>query len=222
MAWTAQRHELLATVLEMDRLGLVSGTSGNASVRITRASDPDAFLITPAALPYPAMTPDQLVPVNGELEPLEGDGVPSSESLLHLAIYRARPDVGAVMHTHSVHATALGIAGRSLPPIVDELVVHVGGPVEVARYGFPGTDDLAQAGVAALGDRRAVLLPHHGMFAVADTAVEALRVCTLVERVAQIFIEAEAIGGAEELPAESIEKERRMYLNRTGERAGLN
>ena len=216
MAWKAQRNELLATVLEMDRLGLVSGTSGNASVRIEAASHPDAFLVTPAALPYPAMTPDQLVPVNGELEPIEGDGVPSSESLLHLAIYRARPDVGAVMHTHSVYASALAVAGRPLPPIVDELVVYAGGQVEVAEYGFPGSEELAQAGVAALGDRRAVLLRHHGMFAVADTAPEALRVCALVERVAQIFVNAAAIGGAKEVPAESFKAERRMYLERTG------
>jgi L-fuculose-phosphate aldolase len=185
-------------------------------VRIDVPSDPDAFLITPAALPYPAMTPDQLVPLNGDLEPVEGDGVPSSESLLHLAIYRARPDVGAVMHTHSVYATALGVANRSLPPIVDELVVYVGGGVELAEYGFPGTVELARAGVDALGDRRAVLIPHHGMFAVADTAFEALRVCALVERVAQVFINAEAIGGAIRVPRSSFEAERRVYLKRAG------
>jgi L-fuculose-phosphate aldolase len=216
MAHDSQRDELLAAVLEMDRLGLVSGTSGNASARIDVPSQPDAFLVTPAALPYPTMTPDQLVPVNGELEPIEGDGVPSSESLLHLAIYQARPDVSAVMHTHSVLATALGVAGRPLPPIVDELVVYVGGQVEVAKYGFPGTQELAQAGVDALGDRRAVLIPHHGMFAVADSLTEALRVCALVERVAQVFINAEMLGGARTVPSESFEAERKMYLKRAG------
>jgi L-ribulose-5-phosphate 4-epimerase len=216
MAHDSQRDELLAAVLEMDRLGLVSGTSGNASVRISVPSEPDAFLVTPAALPYPTMTPNQLVPVNGDLRPTEGDGVPSSESLLHLAIYRARPDVNAVMHTHSVYATALGVAGRPLPPIVDELVVYVGGQVEVAEYGFPGTQELAQAGVDALGDRRAVLIPHHGMFAVADSLAEALRVCALVERVAQVFINAEAIGGARVVPSDSFAAERKMYLKRAG------
>ncbi len=123
MALKTQRDELLAAVLEMDRLGLVSGTSGNASVRIIDAPGPNTFLVTPAALPYSTMTPDQLVAVGDDLEPIEGDGVPSSESLLHLAIYRARPDVNAVMHTHSVYATTLGVAGRPLPPIVDDVVV---------------------------------------------------------------------------------------------------
>jgi len=214
MAHDPQRGELLAAVLEMDRLGLVSRTSGNASVRINVPTEPDAFLVTPAALPYPVMTPDQLVPVNGELNSVEGDGVPSSESLLHLAIYRARSDVSAVMHTHSVYATALGVVGRPLPPIVDELVVYVGGQVEVAEYGFPGTQKLAQAGVEALGDRRAVLIPHHGMFAVADSLAEALRVCALVERVAQVFINAEMVGGARKVPPESFKAERKMYLKR--------
>lgn len=216
MALITQREELLGAVKEMDRLGLVSGSSGNASVRIDVPGSPDAFLITPAALPYPLMTSDQLVAVDNDLNPIDGEGVPSSESLLHLAIYRARPDVKAVMHTHSVHATALGVAGRPLPPIVDELVVYAGGQVEVAEYGFPGTDALAQAGVNALGDRRAVLIPHHGMFAVADTVSEALRVCAMVERVAQVFINAEAIGGAKEVPEESFKAERLMYLERAG------
>ena len=216
MALITQRDELLAAVKEMDRLGLASGSSGNASVRIDVPGSPNAFLVTPAALPYPSMTSDQLVAVDDDLNPIDGDGVPSSESLLHLAIYRARPDVNAVMHTHSVYATALGVASRPLPPIVDELVVYVGGQVEVADYGFPGTDALAQAGVEALGDRRAVLIPHHGMFAVADTVSEALRVCALVERVAQVFINAEAIGGAKEVPEESFKAERLMYLERAG------
>ena len=214
MALITQRDELLAAVKEMDRLGLVSGSSGNASVRIDAPGSPNAFLVTPAALPYPTMTSDQLVAVDDALNPI--DGVPSSESLLHLAIYRARPDVNAVMHTHSVYATALGVAGRPLPPIVDELVVYVGGQVEVAEYGFPGTDALAEAGVDALGDRRAVLIPNHGMFAVADNVSEALRVCALVERVAQVFINAETIGGAKEIPGESFKAERRMYLVRAG------
>ena len=216
MALITQRNELLATVKEMDRLGLVSGSSGNASVRIDAPGSPNAFLVTPAALPYPSMTSDQLVSVDDDLNAIDGGGVPSSESLLHLAIYRARPDVNAVMHTHSVYATALGVAGRPLPPIVDELVVYVGGQVEVAEYESPGSDALAQAGVDALGDRRAVLLPHHGMFAVADTVSEALRVCALVERVVQVFINAETIGGAKEVPKESFKAERRMYLERAG------
>ena len=216
MALITQRDELIEAVKEMDRLGLVSGSSGNASVRIDATGSPNAFLITPAGLPYPSMTSDQLVAVDNDLDPIDGDGVPSSESLPHLAIYTARPDVNAVMHTHSLHATALGVAGRPLPSIVDELVVYVGGAVQVAKYGFPGTEALAQAGVDALGDRRAVLIPHHGMFAVADTVSEALRVCALVERVAQIFINAEAIGGAKEVPEESFKAERRMYLERSG------
>ena len=216
MALITQRDELLEAVKEMDRLGLVSGSSGNASVRIDAPGSPNAFLITPAGLPYPSMTSDQLVTVDNDLKPVNGNGVPSSESLLHLAIYTARPDVNAVMHTHSLHATALGVAGRPLPSIVDELVVYVGGAVQVAKYGFPGTEALAQAGVDALGDRRAVLIPNHGMFAVADTVSEALRVCALVERVAQVFINAEAIGGAKEVPEGSFKAERRMYLERSG------
>ena len=127
MALITQRDELLAAVKEMDRLGLVSGSSGNASVRIDAPGSPNAFLVTPAALPYPTMTSDQLVAVDDALNPIDGDGVPSSESLLHLAIYRARPDVNAVMHTHSVYATALGVARTPLTQNRESCFLRVAG-----------------------------------------------------------------------------------------------
>ncbi len=214
--WDAERAELLAAVREMDRLGLVSGSSGNASVRLVAEPGAEAYLITPAGVPYPGMTAADLVAVDGELEPLEGDGVPSSESLLHLAIYRARPDVGSVMHTHSVCASALSVTGTPIPPVVDELVMYVGGQVEVAEYGFPGTPELADRGVQALGERAAVLLRHHGMCAVGKSPAAALRVCELVERVAQIYIHAQALGGARVLPDDALEAEAAVYRMRAG------
>jgi L-fuculose-phosphate aldolase len=178
----------------------------------------ERYLITPTGLPYTQMTVADLVAVDGDLETVDGGGVPSTESMLHLAIYRARPDVGAVIHTHSVHATALAVAGRPLPPVVDEMVVYLGGQVEVADYGFPGSEELAAAAVRALGDRRAALLRNHGLCCVGATPEEALRVCDLTERLAKIFLIAESAGGALKLPQEAIEAERAAYLMRSGTR----
>jgi L-fuculose-phosphate aldolase len=202
----------------MDRLGLVSGASGNASMRLPGERGQERYLITPTGLPYGQMTAADLVAVDGDLEPVDGGGIPSTESMLHLAIYRARPDVGSVMHTHSVHATALAVAGRPLPPVVDEMVVYLGGQIEVADYGFPGSEELASAAVRALGDRRAALLRNHGLCGVGATPEEALRVCDLAERLAKIFLLAESAGGALKLPQEAIEAERAAYLMRSGMR----
>ncbi len=200
----------------MVRLGLVSGSSGNASARLPADATRERYLITAAGKDYATLGPSGLVVVDGDLEPVDGEAVPSTESQLHLAIYRARPDAGSVIHTHSVYATALAAAGRPIPPIVDEVVVQLGGQIEVADYAFPGSQELAEAAVRALGDRRAVLLRNHGLCAVGATPAEALQAASLAERASQIFLLAESAGGAVLLPPDAIAAERAVYLMRHG------
>ena len=211
-----ERLSLLAAAQEMARLGLVARSSGNVSVRLDDPSGEERYLITPAGVPYGRMTAADLVLVNGELEPVEDEGIPSSESLMHLAIYRARPDVRSIMHTHSIHASAAAVAGKAIPPVVDEMVISVGGGVEVADYGFPGSEELAENVVRALGERRAVLLRNHGLCVAAGSPEEALAIAVLVERVAHIFFAAEAAGGAICLPEDSIESEQAIYRMQAG------
>ncbi len=211
-----ERTSVLAAAQEMARLGLVAGSSGNVSVRLEDESGEERYLVTPAGLPYERMTAADLVPVNGELEPVEGEGIPSSESLMHLAIYRARPDVRSIIHTHSIYASAAAVAGKAIPPILDEMTISIGGQVDVAEYGFPGSDELAGNVVRALGDRRAVLLRNHGLCTAAGSPEEALAIAVLVERVAQIFFAAEAAGGAITLPNDSIETEEAIYRMKAG------
>ena len=165
----------------MLRLGLVSGTSGNASGR-----DGDEVLITPAGLPYEQMTEEDLVAIGMDGEPAGGEGEPSSERRVHLAIYAARPDVGAVVHTHSVHATAWSFLGEPLHTGTEELEAAVGGEVLTARFAPTGTDEIAAAAVEALGERRALLLARHGVVAVGETPAAALATCEALERQAQI------------------------------------
>ncbi|MDA0232052.1 MAG: class II aldolase/adducin family protein [Chloroflexi bacterium] len=211
-----ERETLIAAVRELDSRGLVSGSSGNVSLRLPFEGGDERYLITPAGVTYDLLDAAGLVVVDGELEPVGAELVPSTESLLHLGIYRNRPDVNAIVHTHSLFASVAAVTSTHIPPIVDEMVVYIGGPIEVADYGFPGTPELAAAGVEALGDRRAVLLRNHGMCAVAPTLAEAMRVAVLVERVAQIYVHAETIGGATELPEFAVDAERQVYLMRSG------
>ena len=213
---TNPRQQLHAAVVEMERRGLVAGSSGNASVRLAPVNDEERYLITPAGLPYEEMTPDDLVEVDEAIEPVNGEGIPSTESALHLGIYRQRSDVGAVVHTHSLYASVSAVIGKPIPPIVDEMVVYLGGPVEVAEYGFPGTEELAEAAVDALGDRRAVLLRNHGMCAVGETIEAALRNAVLVERIAQVYAFAQMAGGATLVPENAVEAERAVYTMRYG------
>ena len=101
-------------------------------------------------------------PLNGK--PASSGGMrPSSETRLHLEIYRRRADVRAVAHTHSIYASAAAVVGRDIPPLIDEMLLTIGGPVKVSSYAFPGTQELAEAAYTALGDRNAALLRNHGV-----------------------------------------------------------
>jgi ribulose-5-phosphate 4-epimerase/fuculose-1-phosphate aldolase len=163
------RSAVVEAAREMLRLGLVSGSSGNVSARAG-----EGLLITPAGLRYEHMTEDDLVAVGMDGELAEGQREPSSERRVHLAIYAARPDVGAVVHTHSVHATAWSHLDEPLDDVL------------TARFAPTGTDEIAAAAVEALGDRNSVLLARHGVVAVGSTPADALDTCVALERQAQI------------------------------------
>lgn len=202
--------EVLDAVRRIVDAGLVSGASGNVSRRIATA-DGDLIAITASRVPYHRFTIDDVLVVDFEVEPVRGEGVPSSESLAHVAIYRARPDVGAVIHSHPVHASAFAAACAPIPAVLDEQVVTLGGPVEVAEYGPSASEQLAQHAVAALGDRAAVLLRHHGAIAVGADLEEAVAVAELTERVAKVCALAASLGGARPLPDDIVRAEQKVY-----------
>jgi L-fuculose-phosphate aldolase len=204
------RTEVAAAVQQIVGAGLVSGASGNVSRRV-RTLDGDLIAITSSRVPYHLFSADNVVVVDFEIDPVDGDGVPSSESLLHAAIYRARPDVGAVVHTHSVYASAFAVAGEAVPPILDEQVLILGGGIAVAEYAPSASQELADQALLALGDRAAVLLRHHGAVGVGADLGEAVAVVALVERIAQIRLTTRQLGAPVELPADVVAKERAVY-----------
>jgi L-fuculose-phosphate aldolase len=149
---------------------------------------------------------------------VEGNLRPTSELKMHLAILRARDDIGGVVHTHSTYASAFAAAHRDVPPIIEDLAQVVGGPVACADYALPGTDDLARNAVRALGSKGGVLLANHGVVGVGPTAAEALRVCQIVEKGAQIHWIAMALGGSVALPEHDVDYLRLMYLTQYGQK----
>ncbi len=175
------RSAVVEAAREMLRLGLVTGSSGNVSAR-----DGASVLITPAALAYEEMSEENLVELGADGEAVDEDARPSSERRVHVAIYAARPEVAAVVHTHSVHATAWSFLDEPLDTGTEELAAAVGGAVMTARHVPTGTDEIAAAAIEALGDRGAVLLGRHGVVAVGATPAEALARCVVVERQAQV------------------------------------
>lgn len=172
------RADVADTAREMHRLGLVAGTAGNVSMR-----DDDGIHITPSALRYEHMTEADVVTLDPAGTRIAGEREPSSERRVHLAVYAARPDVRAIVHTHSGHATAWSTTGRPLmTPAIERAA---GDAVEVARRAQAGTQAIAAAAVDALGDRAAALLEGHGVLAVNRAPGRALELSILLEREAR-------------------------------------
>jgi L-fuculose-phosphate aldolase len=165
----------------MHRAGLVVGTAGNVSAR-----EGELVHITPRALPYEGMSEGDVVTLSLAGEVVEGGQEPSSERRVHLAIYAARPEIMAIVHTHSVHATAWSFLGGPLDNGTEELELVAGGPVRTAAQAAPGSDAIAQAAVEALEGRRAALLARHGVLGLGESPARALDVCAVVEQQAEL------------------------------------
>jgi len=177
------RVDVLDTARRMRRDGLAVASTGNVSAR-----EDDHVHVTPSGLPYEDMETEDIVTLTLAGEVLRGDRPPSSERLVHLAVYRAMPDVGGVVHTHSPHAVAWSFRGEELDTRSEELDIYAGGAVRTAPYTATGSQDLAEAALAALEGRRAVLLARHGVLAVGGTPQQALDTAHVVERQAQVAL----------------------------------
>jgi len=173
------------------KTGLVSGTWGNVSQRIGAHH----MAVTPSGADYLSLTPDDIVIVNLKDGSYEG-AKPSAEKRLHMAIYNARKDVTAVIHTHAVNASTVAAARREIPPILDDLAQIVGPSVRVADYALPGTKRTVKGALKALKGRNAALLANHGAVCVGRSMEEAFVCCEVLEKACKAFIEAEFLGGA--------------------------
>jgi L-fuculose-phosphate aldolase len=182
------RRDIVTTGRALDEAGLVPGKSGNVSCRV-----PGGLLITPSGVPYAELEADDLVVVDARGAVLAGSRRPSSEWPMHAAVYASRPDVAAIVHTHSPRATALACAGRGIPAF-HYMIALAGGDVRCTPYATFGTDELATNAVRGLDGRRAVLLGNHGVLAVGGSLRAACAVAFEVENLALQYLEIKAAG----------------------------
>ena len=216
MAYDELKDEVIAACRELVRLGLTAGTSGNVSVRVPGEA---RIVASPSSVAYDVMATDDVCVVDVDSgDQVEGDRNPTSELLMHLAVYRARADAGAVIHAHTTHTTALSLLGRGVPPIMDEQIGLLGGEVALCPHMLPGSEALAAAVVEHLGDRRAVILAHHGMLGCGRDARQAVAVCQAADRLASIYLLALQANAGEPatLPEEAQRLERMYYDLQTG------
>ena len=209
--WREEKKVVLEAAQQMPEKGLVVGTAGNISLRLPPEGERELLAITPSSQPYDSLVVDdiQIVDFNGKT--IEGNLRPSMETMLHIGIYQSRKNVNAVIHTHSVFASAVSVAGRDIPPILDDQIAFLGGSIKLARHALSSSREQVVNVVAALGDRNAVLLPNHGAIGTGRTMRDAFTACELIEKTARIYLLALSTGTVNHLPAEAIEVEKALY-----------
>jgi L-fuculose-phosphate aldolase len=184
----ALRRQIVATCRQMNALGINQGTSGNVSAQVR-----GGLLITPSGVPYDALAPAGIVALAPDGS-VRGAGKPSSEWRFHVDILAARPDVGAIVHTHSNHATALACLRREIPAFHYMVAAAGGDTIRCARYATFGTQALSDHALAALDGRRACLLANHGVIATGRDLAAALALAVEVETLAHQYLLALQVG----------------------------
>lgn len=162
---------------------LFAGTSGNLSVY---GKETDTMVITPTSVAYETITPEDMSVIRLDGTVLEGPYRPSSEWRMHAAIYEAKPETGAVIHTHSPYATAFAVNNRNIPAILIEMAFFLGGDVPLAKFAVPGTKEVGTEAVKVLTDRTGCLLANHGVLAVGKDLEQAHLRAVYIEDAAKI------------------------------------
>jgi len=195
---THLREQLLATARKLAELGLNRGTAGNFSVR-----DGDGFLVTPSGMAVDTMTPHDMVRMDFDGD-AQGERRPSSEWRFHRDILHARPEAGAVIHTHAMFATTLACLRRDIPPFHYMIAMAGGDSIRCAPYVLFGTQELSGAALLALQDRQACLLANHGMIAVGRDLEAALAMTVEVETLCEQYWRTLQAGGPTLLTAQEM------------------
>lgn len=200
--------------LELPRNRLVVWTSGNVSGR-----DPETGLVVikPSGVRYDELTPQDLVVVDLDGGVVEGGLRPSSDTAAHLYIYRHRPDVGGIVHTHSPYATAFAVVGRSIPACLTAICDEFGGPVPCGGYARIGGEEVGREVVRSIGKSPAILLRNHGVFTVGRTPEAALKAAVMVEDAARTLLYAMQLGEPIEIPPDEVERAHRRYVEEYGQ-----
>ena len=185
--------------------GCVRGSGGNISVKV---NDGNLLAITPTGRPYQEMSVDDICVIDTHLKAIEGHLTPSIETSLHIAVYNHRPDVGAVIHTHSAFASILSIINEPIPALFDEITFEIGAAVEIIPYAISGSAELAQNAVDSLANNCfCYILQNHGALSLGADIDQAWKNAELLEKVAQVYYYALTTGRKiTTLPEDAIEQ----------------
>jgi L-ribulose-5-phosphate 4-epimerase len=208
------RRDLVRLHAELPRQDLVVWTGGNVSAR-----DPETGLVAikPSGVRYEDLTAESMVVLDPDGNVIEGTHKPSSDAASHLYIYRHRPDVNGVVHTHSRYATAFAAVGRSIPVYLTAHADEFGGEIPCAGFAMIGDEAIGAQVVETIGRSPAVLLKNHGVFTVGSTAEAAVKAAVITEDVAATVFLALQLGEPDRLPDDVVARLHRRYTTEYGQ-----
>jgi L-ribulose-5-phosphate 4-epimerase len=209
------REQVWKLHLELPKNDLVKWTGGNVSGR-----DPETGLVVikPSGVKYPDLRPEHLIVLDVDGKIIEGNLSPSSDTGSHLYIYRQRPDVGGIVHTHSPYATAFAAVGKPIPVYLTAIADEFGGPIPVGGFALIGGEEIGKVVVESIGRSPAVLLKNHGVFTIGKNAEAAVKAAIMTEDVARTVWYALALGTPDVIPADDVAKLHERYTNVYGQR----
>lgn len=210
----ALKEELLQLHLELPKNELVKWTGGNISAR-----DPESGLVVikPSGVRYEKLRAEDHVVVDLDGNVVEGDLKPSSDTASHLYIYRHRPDVNGIVHTHSPYATAFAAVGKPIPCCLTAIADEFGGPIPCAGFALIGSEAIGEQVIQHIGASKAVLLQQHGVFTIGESAEAAVKAAVMTEDVAKAVWLAMQLGPVQEIPPEDVKKLHDRYTHVYGQ-----
>lgn len=212
------RHTVCDLHSELVRYGLVAWTAGNVSGRVPGT---DLFVIKPSGVSYDELTPEAIVVCNLHGELVEGELAPSSDTAAHAYVYRHRPDVGGVVHTHSAFATAWAACGEPIPCVLTAMADEFGGEIPIGPFALIGDDSIGRGIVETLDKypSSAVLMQNHGVFSIGKDARAAVKSAVMCEDVARTVHIARQLGTPIPIPRPDIDRLHDRYQNIYGQRS---
>ena len=208
------KEELVQLHLELPKNNLVVWTGGNVSAR---DAETGYVVIKPSGIRYEELRPEHMVVMNLNGEIKEGNLKPSSDTASHLYIYKHRSDVGGVVHTHSVYATAFAAVNKPIPVVLTAIADEFGGPIPCGGFALIGDEAIGKMVIESIGESPAVLLKNHGVFAIGKNAISAVKAAVMTEDNAKTVWLAMQIGTPDEISKEAVEKLHHRYTHVYGQ-----
>ena len=208
----ALKREMIEKCRLLEKMGYFIGTWGNISVTV-----PEGFIVTPSRVEYSKIVPRDFVTVSLEGKVLAGHRLPSSEAEIHRAVLNKKPDVGAIIHSHSPSATAVSCLHQTIPVFVEDMAQIIGGAVRTTRYVPAGQHrKIAEEVAKTIGEENAVLLANHGVMCCGRNLEEAFVASQILEKAAAMMLEAGGPSKVIPIPEEFVRSERNRFLYKYG------